>query len=109
METSLRGGTKGPAEGSVPFLRRDGAFEQRLVVLMGARLTLRTVATWYATTHSDAARTALRDARVALGRAGELLTDRAVPAGLRQVYTGFLGFDATDPATAGEWVAEGGY
>ncbi|MDJ0848463.1 MAG: ATP-binding protein [Myxococcota bacterium] len=40
MEASRRDGAQGPAEGSVPFLRRDGAFEQRLVVLMGARLTL---------------------------------------------------------------------
>ncbi len=40
MEGSRRHAGQGPAEGSVPFLRRDGAFEQRLVVLMGARLTL---------------------------------------------------------------------
>lgn len=35
-----RDGSSGPADGSVPFLRRAGAFEQRLVVLMGARLAL---------------------------------------------------------------------
>ncbi len=40
MDGSLRDDVSGPLDGSIPFLRRAGAFEQRLVVLMGARLTL---------------------------------------------------------------------
>jgi two-component system sensor histidine kinase PilS (NtrC family) len=40
VAASRREGAGGAGEGGIPFLRRAGAFEQRLVVLMGARLTL---------------------------------------------------------------------
>jgi two-component system sensor histidine kinase PilS (NtrC family) len=40
VDSAAQDGAVSPAEGSLPLLRRAGAFQQRLVLLMGARLAL---------------------------------------------------------------------
>lgn len=75
---------------------------------MAPRLALRTLATWYGTTGSAAAKDALRTTRIAVGREAHLLGSESALAAVRHAVTGFLGFDLSDPAAAMAWVAEGG-